>query len=110
MTIPPEIVQQILREQEERKRTQQNAVRNIFLAILGFLFVQYVLPWGVERWQMAREKQRQLEEVQRQLDELRARTQAPSQNKDEDGEDEAEGSYSSWIVLHQEDILGEQSE
>jgi hypothetical protein len=28
--------------------------------------------------------------------------------EDEDGEDE--GSYSSWIVLHQEDILGEQSE
>jgi hypothetical protein len=30
--------------------------------------------------------------------------------EDEDGEDEAEGSYSAWIVLHQEDILGEQSE
>ena len=90
MTIPPEIVQQILREQEERKRTQQNAVRNILLALLGFLFVQYVVPWGVERWQMANEKQRQLEEVQRQLDELRARTQSqgPQEEEDEDEGDE----------------------
>jgi hypothetical protein len=90
MTIPPEIVQQILREQEERKRTQQNAVRNILLALLGFLFVQYVVPWGVECWQMANEKQRQLEEVQRQLDELRARTQSqgPQEKEEEDEGDE----------------------
>ena len=96
--IPPEIIKQMLQQQEDMKQRQRQLVINMVLLVLGYLFFQYGLPWIWRQYYLYREKQRRMDELiekNKRLEMLllqQARKKKnDDDNDDDDGGDEGEG-------------------